>query len=222
MKTEAKIKISLDILMTVFLILQMGYHITGEWNHKWLGIILSYFFLLHHVLNWKWYKSIFKGKYSAVRIFRTAVNILLTVSMLGMVLSGLMLARDIFCFLPFRADSFARLMHMACTAWGFVFMSLHIGMHLNTAAGRIKKHKKISKPVIWIIRCIILGVSLYGMYAFVIREFEKRMFLTVQYAFFEFGEPLTGFLLDYTAILTLGAAISYYLLKLIYLLTKKV
>lgn len=216
-----KTRTGLDIVMTVLIILQMGYHITGEQNHKWLGIILSVLFVLHHALNRKWYKAIFKGKYSFARIFRTAVNILLTVSMLGMILSGMMLARDIFHFLPLKANSFARLLHMACTAWGFVLMALHIGLHSNMATGRVKKHKKLGKPVIWIIRCIILGSSFYGAYAFVIRELGKRMFLTVQYAFFEFGESFIGFLLDYIAILILGAAISCYLVKMMALLKIK-
>lgn len=206
-------KISLDIVMTVLITPQMGYHITGEQNHKWLGIILFVLFILHHILNWKWYKSIFKGKYSAVMIFQTIVNVFLTVSMLGMMLSGIMLARDIFRFLPLRAGSFARLLHMACTAWGFVFMALHIGLHFNMVAGRLKKYKKLRKSSIWVMRCITLGILLYGVYAFVRRELVKRMFLTVQYAFFEFGEFFMGFLLDYIAILILCATISYYLKK---------
>ena len=124
-------------------------------------------------------------------------------------------------FLPLKANSFARLLHMACTAWGFVLMALHIGLHSNMATGRVKKHKKLGKPVIWIIRCIILGSSFYGAYAFVIRELGKRMFLIVQYAFFEFGESFIGFLLDYIAILILGAAISCYLVKMMALLKIK-
>ena len=213
MKIKAKVKIGLDIVMTVLLIPQMGYHITGEQNHKWLGIILSALFILHHILNWKWYKYIFKGRYSAARIFQAMVNVFLTVSMLGMMLSGIMLARDIFRFLPLKADSFARFLHMACTAWGFVFIALHIGLHFNMVAGRLKKHEKLGKPFIWMMRCIVLGISLYGVYAFVRRGLIKRMFLTVQYAFFEFGESFMGFLLDYTAILILCAAASYYLKK---------
>lgn len=77
----------------------------------------------------------------------------------------------------------------------------------------MKKYKKLRKSSIWVMRCITLGISLYGVYAFVRRELVKRMFLTVQYAFFEFGESFMGFLLDYIAILMLCATISHYLKK---------
>mgnify|MGYP001081127686 FL=1 len=116
MKMRAKIKMGLDIVMTILLLLQMGYHMFEEGIHKWLGIILSVLFVVHHVLNWTWYRSIFKGKYSPARVFRTATNILLTLSMFGIMLSEMMLARDIFHFIPFKANSFARLLHMSATS----------------------------------------------------------------------------------------------------------
>lgn len=43
----------------------------------------------------------------------------------------------------------------------------------------------------------------------------------VHIAFFEFGEPFTRFLLDYTAIMVLYVAISYYFLKFLTMWGKK-
>ena len=68
---------------------------------------------------------------------------------------------------------------------------------------------------------MVAGISGYGWYAFINREIGKHMLLTVQFAFFEFGEPFTRFLLDYTAIMVLYAAISYYLLKFLTMWGKK-
>lgn len=58
---KLKIKTGLDIGMTAMLLLQMGYHMTSESNHKWFGIVLSVLFILHHILNWRWYKAMFRG-----------------------------------------------------------------------------------------------------------------------------------------------------------------
>lgn len=65
------LKIATDVIMTVLFLCMMAYHITGNKLHEWLGIILFALFILHHILNMKWYKGIFKGKYSAVRILST-------------------------------------------------------------------------------------------------------------------------------------------------------
>lgn len=221
MKMRAKIKIGLDMVMTILLLLQMGYHMFAEGIHKWIGIILSVLFVFHYVLNWMWYKSIFKGKYAPARMFRTVTNILLTLSMFGMMLSGLMLARDIFHFIPFRANSFARLLHMSATSWGFVLAALHMGQHFSIVVGKLKRRDAIKKPVWWSLRCVVAGISGYGWYTFIKREIGKHMFLTVQFAFFEFGEPFIRFLLDYTAIMVLYAAIAYYFLKLLTMWGKK-
>lgn len=141
--------------------------------------------------------------------------------MLGTMLSGVMLARDIFGFLPFQANSFARALHMSATGWSFVLSACHIGQHWNMAVEKMRKHAILKFPVTVVMRCCVAGISTYGLYAFIDRVLGKNMFLTVQYAFFDFEEPLAGFLLDYATILMLYAAASYYLLKLLTMLGKK-
>lgn len=163
MKMRAKIKMGLDIAMTISLLLQMGYHMFAEGIHKWIGIMLSVLFVFHHILNWKWYRSIFKRKYAS--------------------------ARDIFHFIPFRANSFARLLHMSATSWGLVPAALHMGQHFSIVVRKLKRRDIIKKPVWWSLRCVVAGISGYGWYTFIKREIGKHMFLTVQFVFFEFGEP---------------------------------
>ena len=48
----------------------------GDVLHEWLGIAMTVTLILHHILNRKWYKAVFKGKYSPYRIVMTAVNTL--------------------------------------------------------------------------------------------------------------------------------------------------
>ena len=217
----AKIKIPLDIVMAVLLLFEMAYHLIGEYVHKWLGIILAILFVLHHVMKWKWYKSIFRGKYSPARTFWTAANLLLTVSVIGMVLSGIMLARDIFGFIPFRADSFARLLHLSSTAWRFILIGVHIGLHGRIITNQMQRHQLLNRVPQNAMRCVVAGISLYGLYAFCHREFGARMFLTIQFAFLDFNESLMNFVRDHTAVMILCAAVSRYLLTLLALRKKK-
>ena len=55
-----KFRIILDIIMTVLYIILMGYCITGNAVHEILGTITFVLFIIHNILNIKWYKSIFK------------------------------------------------------------------------------------------------------------------------------------------------------------------
>lgn len=57
-----KIRIILDIVMTCFFIVLMGYYATDNAVHEILGVITFVLFIIHNIINIKWYKSIFKGK----------------------------------------------------------------------------------------------------------------------------------------------------------------
>ena len=50
--------------------------------------------IVHHILNFKWYAHIFKGKYTPFRAVQAAVNLLLLLTMLGTMVSAIILSRD--------------------------------------------------------------------------------------------------------------------------------
>lgn len=78
-----KFKIILDITMTIMFIILMGYYITGNTVHEILGTITFVLFIIHNILNIKWYKSIFKGKHGFQRTFHIIINLLLFLTMIG-------------------------------------------------------------------------------------------------------------------------------------------
>ena len=53
--------------MTVLLLLLMTYERIGGAVHEWLGISIFVLFVLHHILNIKWTRALFKGRYSAFK-----------------------------------------------------------------------------------------------------------------------------------------------------------
>ncbi len=60
---KMKIKTAADILMTAALPVLMCYSIAGETAHEVIGIAMFGLFILHHILNFGWIKSLFKSKY---------------------------------------------------------------------------------------------------------------------------------------------------------------
>ncbi len=113
--------------------------------------------------------------------------------MLGMMISGVMVARDIFGFIPLRAGSSVRLLHLLSTAWGFILSALHMGQHWSMAAGAMKRRIDLKPSVLWIIRCGVTIAAAYGLYAFISREVERHTLLAVQYAFFTLESRLENF-----------------------------
>lgn len=212
MKPKQALKITIDAAMTVLLLLLMTYERIGQAVHEWLGIGMFVLFVLHHILNRKWCKALLKGKYTMLRVLQTIFVAAVLLCMLGSMVSGVMLSRYAFAFLPINAGhSFARMLHMLSAYWGLVFMSLHLGFHWGMMM-RIAK-KPFKRPSVirkWILRTAAVLIAGYGIYAFTQRDIGSYMLLKNLFVFFDFEEPVILFVLDYIAVIGLFVTISYY------------
>ena len=213
MKPKQIMKIAVDILMTVVLLLLMAYSLVGEAAHEWLGVGMFVLFVLHHILNNKWGQSLLKGKYTPFRILQTVLVILVLCTMLGSMVSGVILSRNVLSFLPITGgQSWARTLHMLSADWGVVFLSLHLGLHWSIMTGMASRlWKKKSAVRSWSVRTAGFLIAGYGIYAFLKREIGSYMFLKNQFVFFDFGEPLILFIFDYVAVMGLFVFIGYYM-----------
>ena len=113
MKHKAILKIVVDTGMTVMLLFLMTYELIGEAAHEWLGIGMFVLFVIHHILNRKWIRSVFKGKYTLFRIWQTVLVIGILLTMAGSMYSGVILSKHAISFLSIKAGgAFAREIHM--------------------------------------------------------------------------------------------------------------
>lgn len=215
MNRKQQAKIAVDILMTLCLLFLMPYELIGEAIHEWIGAGMFLLFIIHHILNRKWTGNLTKGRYTPLRIIQTILVILILVCILGSMVSGIILSRHVFAFLEIRGLSApARVIHMTCAYWGFVLMSLHLGIHWGMMMGMAgKMFPKPSKTRTWILRLAGIGIAGYGVYAFIKRDILSYLLMQVQYVFFNFEEPVIFFILDYMAAMGLFVFIGYYLRK---------
>lgn len=217
MKRKTILKIAVDIGMTVMLLLLMTYELIGAAAHEWLGIGIFGLFVVHHILNRKWIRCVFKGKYALFRIWQTILVIGILLTMAGSMYSGVILSEHALSFLPIKGGrAFAREVHMISAYWGFVLMSLHLGLHWSMMMGIAKRFVK-EFPVAgkWFLCGITAFAAGYGVYAFIQREIVRYMFLKNHFAFFDFEEPVIFFLIDYMAVMWCFAWISHYLSKVL-------
>lgn len=216
MKSKMIVKLATDIVMTAALLLLMTYELIGQAVHEWIGVTLFVLFILHHVLNGHWCRSLLKGKYTAVRVLQTVLVVLVLLSMLGSMFSGVILSRHVFSFISIRGwRSFARNLHMISAYWGFVFMALHLGFHWKMIMGMAKKLAKHESAFrMWTLRIIAALTAGYGIYVFIRREIGSYMLLKNQFVFFDFEEPIIYFFMDYLAVMGLFVFLGHYFAEL--------
>ena len=204
---------AVDGLMTLALLFLMGYQLWGEAAHEWVGAGMFVLWIAHHLLNRGWYRGLFRGRYSPLRAAQTLVNLLLLLAMLAQIYSGIVLSRHVFSFLPITGGAaLARRLHILGPFWGFVLMSLHLGLHWGALLGMARKKAGLSPSPGRTVLCRIVGaaVALWGLLAFFRRDLPSYLFLRSEFVFLDYGEPAVRFYWDYLAIMGLFLLLGYY------------
>ena len=162
MSKKAICRILVDLLMTVALLFLMTYHMLGDAFHEWVGAGMLVLFLLHHILTFKWSRAIFRGKYTGYRVLQTALVLLILLTMLGSLVSGILLSRHVFTFLGIDGGrSFARTVHLVCAYWNLILLSFHLGLHWNSMMAMAKRASgKPSATRTWVLRILALQKGL--------------------------------------------------------------
>ena len=225
MKPKAVIKLAVEVFMTLALLFLMGYQFWGEAPHEWVGAGMFLLFVAHHLLNGRWHKTLFKGKYSVLRTVTLCVDLLLLLAMLAQMYSGIVMSRYVFAFLPGTGGmSLARRLHILGAYWGFLLMSVHLGLHWNMILGMLRKALKIkskTKSPSMIAFAAGLTISGYGIWVFISRGFPTCLFLKSEFVFLDYSEPKIFFYMDYLALMGLCIFIAHYSTKLMEQLQKR-
>lgn len=201
-----QVRMIIDIIMTVLLPLLMAYSLIGEMFHEIVGTAILVLFIVHNIMNRKWYGALFKGKYNARRIFQTVLNLTLIIFIILQPVSGILMSKHLYTFLPtFSVSAFARSLHMILAYWGYVLLCIHAGTHLLPMISKLRK-KKIRLAVFC---ALATAISAYGVYAFIKCRFPGYMSGRMMFAFFDYSEPRIFFFLDYFTIMILFMMFGY-------------
>ena len=197
-----KIRLPLDIMMTLVSIVLMGgnYLFPADIVHEILGVALFVLWAIHIFLNRRWYGAIFKGKYNPCRIMQTVINCCILICTIFLMISGIILSNYLFTFLNIQSGlGFARIAHLLSSHWYYLFMSLHIGLHM----GRLLQN--VAAKILP--RILLVLVCAYGLYAFIARGVWKYLVLKQQFFFFDLERGYILFAMDYISIIILFATI---------------
>ena len=178
-----KIKKAVDECMTVLLLCLIAYQVTGETLHEWIGIGMTALLIAHHILNYRWYKSLFRGKYNAYRIAAVAVNTLLLASIALTALCGMAMSAHATPFLyGFLPVSFARRFHLAMSYWSFILMGLHLGLHIPAMTAGLKWNRAVKTAV----SAVFAVIAVVGFWRFVRNGIPDYIFFRTPFAFLDY------------------------------------
>ena len=209
----------LEIPLTILSLSLMGGNMFFPWApaHEIIGVLLIAVWAVHVYANRHWFKAVFRGRYNPYRIVQTVVNCGMLVCTIFLAVSGVMLSNHVFAFLEIESGaSFARTAHLLASHWYFVFIALHIGLHVNVIFSRLKFARVVAKSyrVLIVSRVAIALIAAYGAYAFIERGLWKYLTLQQPFFFLDLERGYVLFFADYIAIVVALAAAMHCICKI--------
>ena len=80
-------------------------------------------------------------------------------------ISGLLVSQHIFAIGNGNAIEFGRHLHLVATAWAFILMSIHLGLHGSIFVEGVKKihaDERVRKAIRLICRAVVAALCAYG------------------------------------------------------------
>jgi len=175
MKPTTYLKLSLDILMVlVFALLFNTRVFSGLQFHEIAGLALGGVFVIHLTLNGKWVKQIsakvLSPEISSKTKIRYLVDVLLLLSMVFIVVSGIMISRTILVgVLKASNNRLFRDLHVVISYVSLLLIGVHVGLSWGWVMNTFKRLIRITKQRSVLgnlgIAAIVLTLG-FGSYAF--------------------------------------------------------
>ena len=141
------IRFVIDIAMVITWALTLKYKMLWA-GHEYVGAALFILFILHMLLNWRWFASLGKGTYNTSRIIRTVVNLGLLVAMVAALTTAPFIARAVDTGVNGNMTRATYKVfegiHKAGGKLGFGLMIVHMFMHIPFFKNIFKKRKAVA------------------------------------------------------------------------------
>jgi len=197
-------KLALDLVMTLLIILEYAYDFTGGIVHEVIGISLLSLFVVHAVINRKWFMAFFKGKYGVKRAVNTVVNLLVLGVALVLLCSGLLNASLIEMLFHFKWGFSTRSVHSVAGYWFLLFMAFHLGMHWTMVLSECRRRLgRIGNPKwgeVFVLRVAAAAILIYGGFAAVRQDILSRMLADYSFSYWD-DSAVVSYFIDFISLL---------------------
>jgi hypothetical protein len=200
------------------MLFSLSYRVAGDISHEWIGVSVFVLFVLHHIINRRWYRQIPKGKYDYRRILTFIVNFLLLITMLVVIITGLLHSRTVLAFLRLPGGMIIRLIHTTAAYWSIILVAVHIGLHWGMIMNAFRKMLKIrgeNRTRKIAMRSIALAFVSFGVWSSFDRDIFSKLFLGFSFDYWPEERPAILFSAANLSIMGVYIYVTYYALKFI-------
>jgi hypothetical protein len=208
-----RLRLALDCLAVVLMIACLAYWWLDNLWHELFGTALFALVIVHNVFNRRFHGTVTKGRRSFQRIFNIAAIICLAAGMLVMLVTSLIISRDVFSFMSLGGAFAIREIHMFAGYWVLMVIAVHLGTRWAVVMNLFRAAAGITQPSA--LRAAGLRVVAFALFAWGINSsfemgFGAKLMLTYSLDMWDFSESTLGFFLNYGSIVAMFAVATHY------------
>jgi hypothetical protein len=212
-----RIRLILDFASLALVLLCLAYWWLGNLSHELFGTALFALVIVHNVFNRRWYSNVARKLGDGPRLLNAGAIACLATAMTVMLVSSLLISRDLFSFRSLGGGFAVREIHMFAAYWLLMILALHLGTRWTVVMTVFRGVFGIERPNIVrsaTLRLSTFAAAAWGVQSTVEMGFGSKLMLTYTLDMWDFNESALGFFLNYGSIVCLYAAVTHYVLSM--------
>lgn len=213
-----RIRLLLDFVAVALVIACLAYWWLDNLSHELFGTALFVLVIVHNVFNRRWYGGVPKRRMDATRIVNLVTISCLAIGMTVMLVTSLLVSRDLFPFTALSGAFAVREIHMFAGYWILLIIAIHLGTRWGVVMNIFRTTFAIREPNTvraWIARLVAVLIAAWGVKSFSDMAFGAKLMLTYSLDMWDFNESTLGFFINYFSIVGLCAAVTHYTLGVV-------
>ncbi|WP_280171461.1 DUF4405 domain-containing protein [Agrobacterium pusense] len=213
-----RLRLLLDFLAVALIIACLAYWWLDNLSHELFGTALFSLVIIHNVFNRRWYSGVTKCRMDATRIVNLVTIFCLAIGMTVMLVTSLLVSRDLFPFTALSGAFAVREIHMFAGYWVLLIIAVHLGTRWTVVMNTIRLTLGLASRNTMrtmVLRATALAIAIWGVKSSFEMAFGTKLMLTYSLDMWNFSENTLGFFIGYASIVGLYAAITHYALGLL-------
>lgn len=210
-----RIRILLDFVAVGLLVICLAYWWQDNLTHELLGTALFVLVIGHNVLNRRWLGT--PKANNTPRLANTLIIIGVATLMTIMLVTSLLISRDLYPFASISGAFAIREVHMFAAYWTLLAVSLHLGTRWATIMNVARSLFGItarSRNRTVALRLLVAVVVFYGIRSSGEMAFGSKLMLTYTLDMWDFDQAAFTFFVNYASIIGLYIAVGHYAILL--------
>lgn len=216
MNVPFSLRLILDLAAVCLLLVALAYGWLGNLAHEVIGMAMFALLITHNIFNRRWYGTIPRRTRAPRTLITRVINLSLLVTMLTLLVTSLLISRDVFAFLPLTSTFTARQIHTLVGYLALIIAGAHLGLHWTMLMGYVRGRLGIRFEQTWLMvtaRGLAAGLAAYGVYSLVELNVGTKLLMRPTMEFWDFEAETPAFFGHLAGIVGLSALMARYAWK---------